>query len=242
MDKEKAIEILEALASGCSPITGELIENESVLNEREVIRALQMAIDELKRTENKHSKVEIEEKEINEVLELLKTHSIRPTYSRVSGFFLGNKKFKNEDEIRNHQLYGKYADIFKRGELSDFFIQYFKDKNITNRENRKNQPWKEIDFFNQPAFNKLSEKAIQQLKDKINEIGILKTENLSEYVVNSRIKYARAYETWSKKEIELLSKALEYTNDLDILTECFQRGRGSITSYGQKIIFNKQEI
>jgi len=241
MDKDKTIEILEALASGCSPMTGELIKNESVLNEREVIRALQVAIDELKRTENKHSKVEIEEEEINEVVELLESLSIRPTHSRVSGFFLGNGKFKNEDGIRTHQLFGKYADIFKRGELSDFFFQYFKDKKITNRENRKNQPWKEIDFFNQPTFNKLSEKAIQQLKDRINEIGILKTENLSEYILNSRIKYARAYETWSEKEIELLSKALEYTNDLDILTECFQRGRGSITSYGQKLIFNKRE-
>ncbi|MEE9408020.1 MAG: hypothetical protein V3V28_08090 [Polaribacter sp.] len=113
MDKIKTIEILEALASECSPTTGELIENESVLNEREVIRALQMAINELKRTKNNYSKVEIEEEEINEVLELLKSNSIRPTYSRVSGFFLGKRKFKDQEEIRTHQLYGKYAEILK---------------------------------------------------------------------------------------------------------------------------------
>lgn len=49
MDKNTTIEILEALASGYSPKTGEMLPDESVLNEREVIRALQIAIDELKK-------------------------------------------------------------------------------------------------------------------------------------------------------------------------------------------------
>ena len=49
MDKNTTIEILEALASGYSPKTGEMFPDESVLNEREVIRALQIAIDELKK-------------------------------------------------------------------------------------------------------------------------------------------------------------------------------------------------
>ncbi|MEE9408021.1 MAG: hypothetical protein V3V28_08095 [Polaribacter sp.] len=123
----------------------------------------------------------------------------------------------------------------------DFFSQYFIDKNLTNRGNKKSQPWSEIDFFNKATFNKLSDNAIQQLKDKINEIGIQKNENLSEYIVSSRITYARAYESWSEKEVELLTKALEYTNHLEILTECFQRGKGSITSYGKKIIYENQE-
>ena len=48
MDKNTTIEILEALASGCSPKTGEILPAESVLNEREVIRALQIAIETLK--------------------------------------------------------------------------------------------------------------------------------------------------------------------------------------------------
>ena len=240
MDKHKVIGILEALASGCSPTTGGLLENESILNEMEVIRALQMAIDELKGNSSINSVVEIDEIEINEVLELLKLHSISPTYSRIVGFFLGKRKFKI-DEITSNQLYGKYSEIFRKGELTDYFAQYFKDNNYKGRENRKTQPWKEIDFFKKLTFNNLSDNAIQQLKDKISEIGIEKTENLSEYIINSRITFARAYESWSEKEIELLTKAIEYTNDLSILTNCFQRGKGSIESYGQKIIYNNQE-
>ncbi|MBK0369224.1 hypothetical protein [Flavobacterium agrisoli] len=48
MDQIRALEILEDIASGCSPTTGELVRNDSVLNERDVIRALQIAIDTLK--------------------------------------------------------------------------------------------------------------------------------------------------------------------------------------------------
>ena len=39
-----------------------------------------------------------------------------------------------------------------------------------------------MDFFQKETFNRLSEKAINQLKEKIDELGILKTENLSEYI------------------------------------------------------------
>lgn len=46
----KSISILEALASGCSPDTGEVLED-GILNDRDVIRALQFAIDELKKQE-----------------------------------------------------------------------------------------------------------------------------------------------------------------------------------------------
>ncbi len=66
---------------------------------------------------------------------------------------------------------------------------------------------------------------------------MLKTENLSEYTQNARKNYPRAYESWSEKEKELLFKALKYTNDLDLLSECFQRGKGSIESCGQRLIY-----
>ena len=48
MDINKAVKVLELLAAGYSPATGAMISNESVLNERDVIRALQIAIDYLK--------------------------------------------------------------------------------------------------------------------------------------------------------------------------------------------------
>jgi len=242
MDRNRTIEILEALASGCSPTTGEMLENESVLNERDVIRALQIAIDNLKTDEPQTiSNVEIDETDIKSVIDLFKEEEPNPTSNKLVGFFLGTRKFKNETLISN-QLYGKYRNLYQKGQLLDFFTQYFADNNLTNRNNRKNNPYKEIDFFQKETFNRLSEKAINQLKEKVDELGVLKTENLSEYVQNARINHPRAYESWTDMEKELLNKAIEYTNDLDLLSNCFQRGKGSIESCGQRLIYESQNL
>ena len=66
-----------------------------------------------------------------------------------------------------------------------------------------------------------------------------KTEGLSETIILARKTYPRAYEHWTEKEVHLLEKALEYTNNLELLSECFQRGRGSIESKGKKIKYEK---
>jgi hypothetical protein len=242
MDRNKTIEILEALASGCSPTTGEMIENESVLNERDVIRALQVAIDNLKTDEPQTiSNVEIDETDIKSVIDLFKEEEQNPTSNKLVGFFLGTRKFKNETLVSN-QLYGKYRNLYQKGQLLDFFNKYLVDNKLANRNNRKNNPYKEIDFFQKETFNRLSEKAINQLKEKVDELGILKTENLSEYVQNARINHPRAYESWTDMEKELLNKAIEYTNDLDLLSDCFQRGKGSIESCGQRLIYESQNL
>ncbi len=166
MDKSKTIEILEALASGCSPTTGEMVGNESILNERDVIRALQIAIDELKKMDSINA--------------------------------------------------------------------------ISNRQKKRLS--REIDFFQKEKFNKMTEGAINQIKQQVKELGMTKLENLSEYVKNERVNHPRAYEPWSAKEKELLSNAIKFTNNLDLLSECFQRGKGSIESCGQKIIHLSQKM
>ncbi|WP_420320959.1 hypothetical protein [Flagellimonas sp.] len=242
MNIDKTKEILQALASGCSPTTGEMIENESVLNERDVIRALQIAIDNLKANEPQTiSDVEIDETDIKSVISLFKEEEQNPTSNKLVGFFLGTRKFKNETLVSN-RLYGKYRNLYQKGQLLDFFNQYLVDNKLANRNNRKNNPYKEIDFFQKETFNRLSEKAINQLKEKVDELGILRTENLSEYVQNARINHPRAYESWTDMEKELLNKAIEYTNDLDLLSDCFQRGKGSIESCGQRLIYESQNL
>jgi len=242
MNTSTAIEILEALASGCSPTTGEMIENDSILNERTVIRALQIAIDYLK-TENKNqflSDITIDETEIKAVIELFRAENQTLTTNSLVGFFLGTRNFKNENLISN-SLYGKFKNNFTKGQLLDFFNQYLLENQLTNKNNYRNNPYREIDFFQKEKFNNLSESAIKQLKEKINELGIIKVENLSEYIQTARINYPRAYESWSDTEKELLSKAIKYTNDLDLLSECFQRGKGSVESCGQRIIYESQK-
>ena len=251
MKIDRAIEILEALASGCSPQTGELIENDSVLNERDVIRALEKAISELERinrsTENQPQKTElnITKEEIDKTIKLFQSVEYNPTYSRLTHFFLKSKEFEFPI-LNSNELYGKYFGYYTKQDLHKFFKHYLIENGYSLhgkvKKERKPQPWKDIDFFQKDKFNNLTEKAIEQLKNKINEIGILKTEDLSEYIVNARVRHFRAYESWTDKEKELLEKAMEYTNDLELLSECFQRGIGSIESCGKRLIYEKNQL
>lgn len=173
MNKTKSIEILEALASGRSPKTGQIIGGYSVLNERDVIRALQIAIDELK---------------------------ISNTVNIPERSYLEKKKTEKTD------------------------------KNL----------YREIDYFRKEKFNKMPFETITRLKKKINDLGISKSENLSEYIINARKNYPRAYEPWSEEEKEVFTEAIKLTNDVDLLSECFQRGNGSIESFGQKLLYESE--
>ena len=255
MKINRTIEILEALASGCSPQTGELIEIDSVLNERVVIRALESAISELERINasqnkqientNQTSELNISNEEIEKTIKLFQSIEYNPTYSRLTHFFLKSKEFEFAI-LNSNELYGKYFGYFTKQDLHKFFKLYLIEHGFSLhgkvKKVKKTQPWQDVDFFQLGKFNNLTDKAIEQLKIKINEIGILKTENLTQSTINSRVRYFRAYETWTDKEKELLEKAMEYTNDVELLSECFQRGNGSIESCGKRLIYERKQV
>lgn len=236
MNITKTIAILEALVSGCSPATGEILKNESVLNERDVIRALQIAIDQLKLKEDSsqnYADVNIDEEDINTAISLFEEQDMSPTYSRLAGFFSAARSFRN-DLITSHKLYGKYRDAYQRGQLLDFFTAHLSDNDFLKhgKKIRKRELWKDIDFFQKETFNNLSEEAIHQLKEKINKLGITKTENLSDYIQKARINYPRSHESWTDMEEGLLWEALQETNDLDLLSTVFKEARMPLRGVG----------
>ncbi|MCJ0743461.1 hypothetical protein [Pedobacter montanisoli] len=245
MDIPKTIKVLEALASGYSPTTGEKIINDSVLNERDVIRAFQIAIDQLQtKTLSEFTKVAINENDIKDAIRLFEEHQMSPTYSRLVGLFLATRKFKNE-AITSNELYGKYEGLYQRGQLMDFLNAYLSDNGYSKHGRRidelhKDNPSEEIDFFQKETFNNLPEGAINELKEKIDKLGIIKNDDLPDYVQKARINYPRAYEPWTDIEEGLLHDMLQYTNDLELLSECFQRGKGAIASKGQELIYQYQ--
>lgn len=244
MDIKTTIKILEALASGYSPTTGEKIQNDSVLNERDVIRALQIGIDNLKTdTSMFTSKIEIEidDNDIQEAVALFKSQDQNLTSTSLTSFFLGNRKFKN-DLLVNYHLYGKFSEIYPEGDLIKYFDKYLAENASIEKNKRKKEPYRDIDYFQKEKFNKLSMEAINRLKEKVNELGIKKTENISEYVRTARKKHPRAYESWTDEEKELLSIAIKFTNDLDLLSAAFQRGKNSIESFGQRLIWESQNM
>jgi len=255
MKIDRTIEILEALASGCSPQTGEIIEKDSVLNERDVIRALEKSISELERINNSENEVneniniasdlKINNIEIEKTIKLFQSVECNPTYSRLTHFFLKSKDFAFP-LLNSNDLYGKYFGYYTKQDLHKLFKHYLIENGFSLygkiKKERKPQPWQEVDFFEKEKFNNLTDKAIEQLKNKINEIGIIKTEDISQATIRFRAKHFRAYETWSDNEKELLNKAMVYTNDVNLLSECFQRGNGSIKSCGKRMIYARKII
>lgn len=238
MEVSKAVQILEAIASGCSPSTGEIIPDENILNDRDVIRALQIAIDHLKFPKSSVlGIVNIRQMDIDEAIYLFRDQRKGVSSNNLASFFLRTRSFKNP-KIISHKLYGKYNGIYTPGQLIDFFTEYLsKNGFFPGNILKEPPPYRQVDFFQKEKFNRLAPAAVEQLKEKIEELGVLKIENLADYVQEARKEHKRAYEKWSEKEIGLLKKAIEYTNDLDLLSECFQRGRASIEGTGQKIIW-----
>jgi len=241
MDIDKTITILEALAAGYSPLTGVQIDKESLLNERDIIRAFQFAIDHLKNQSSlSESKVNIPEGDIQNVINLFREEGKNPNANSLYGFFMGNVKFKNEKFISN-PLFGKLRNTYTKGQVLDYFTNYCLDHNFGSPRKLIVELYRDIDFFQQEKFNRLTDRAVDQLKEKVKELGILKIENIPDYVQAARKVYPRAYESWSEKETELLSKAIKYTNDLDLLSQCFQRGKNSIEILGKKLIHESQK-
>jgi hypothetical protein len=59
----------------------------------------------------------------------------------------------------------------------------------------------------------------------------------AESMIIARKIYPRAYEPWEQQENDLLLKTLRYTNDLDVLSDIFQRGQGAVRSQGQRLLY-----
>ncbi|RYD97191.1 MAG: hypothetical protein EOP54_11650 [Sphingobacteriales bacterium] len=234
MNLHQTITVLEALASGCSPATGAMVAGESVLNERDVIRALQVAIEQLKNEPpGKQPGVKIDPEDIHEAIRLFKEHQQAASPQNLAGFFLATKAFKQEP-IRVHALYGKYKDLYANGQLQDFFTAWLQD----NKTEEK--PWKGIDFFQQPGFNHYTATAIDQLKQQVSALGLSKRDHLVAYIQKARLHYPRSHEPWKAPEDELLWAALQQTNELSLLSDCFQRGANAIEERAKRLLYAHQ--
>ena len=226
MNTNKSIELLENLKRSIS-------ENENFT--LETSDALEFAIEKLKTEQN--GGLPIDKSEISTVADWLRSNSVNPTYSRITKFLLGNHR-QLPVEVTSHELFGKYKNIYKRGELTDFVMSMKNQARETSPQRNTNQPprWRSVTYFQEQTFNKLSDNAINQLKDKIAEIELVNKDNLSSSILEYRKINPRYREPWSEKEIILLETAIKYTNDLELLSKSFGRTSKAIEVQGQQLI------
>jgi hypothetical protein len=251
MNREEAYIILDALAEGCSPFTGEVLEDHPILNERKVIRALQVALDSLNvkpqiakqqtvQVTAPAASIKLDQDNLMQAVNAIKAANIIPSEAKLVKFFLGSRLYKGSEAV-NHSLYSSLRHQYTYSTLKPLLTQAVtanKAVTVALASNNKIKPWDSVDLFEKPVFCTLSERAVEQLKSKVKELGIVKLPtDLSEGIINARRTHPRAYELWSDKEQEYLTKALAYTNDLKLLSDCFQRGANSIVSIGKRLVY-----
>ncbi len=234
MTQSQAREILEALADGCSPLSGEVLPEDHILMEESVIEALLIAI-ELLRGKVPKAVLDIDEEDIRYAVAAFETVDMNPTANRLATFLSGTRAFKNP-ELIHHPLYGKYGRKHSKGALNDY-LEIWVEKNLKPANASDGEPHP---YFNEPHFNKLSEKATLQLKEKVVALPMVRVDGLSESLLERRKVFPRSHEPWPDEEVRLLNIALDFTNDLEFLATCFGRSTTAISAQSVKLLEAKK--
>lgn len=231
MTEAEAREILEALADGCSPFSGEVLPADHLLLDETVMEALLIAIEAL-RGKGKPEGIELPHEEVLAAVDAFVQVDKKPTAISLANFFAGTSSIKLPEIVR-HPLYGRYARRHSKGALTDALTAWIH----THLRPAAKAPSELVPhpYFGEPHFNKLSEKAIAQLKEKVAAIPLVKTEGLSESLVERRKLFPRSHEPWPDEELRLLKVALGFTNDLEFLGSCFGRSVQAMMAQGNRL-------
>lgn len=240
MNNKRIIEIVEALLDGYSPTTGESLEDNIILNDREIIRALTIIVLKLKEIlpSEEEAITKIDVNDFLSAINAFESYDVNVTEHRLRKFFSGRELSENEN-LNSHVLFGKYEDSLSSKAVYLSVKELFSNLYRKPTKKRKVKEWSHITYFEEEKFNSLTSNEIEIYKRSIIELGMIKNEDLSGYIIDSRRNYKRAYEPWIEKEIQILKEVIYKTNDLEVLSEIFQRGPGGIESQAKKLIYYK---
>jgi ATP-dependent DNA helicase RecQ len=99
-------------------------------------------------------------------------------------------------------------------------------------------------FFSAALFNNYSEASKEKLSRTIAGWNLERSDEsiTNTYILEQRKQYKRAYEIWTEEESLLFEKAMDETNDIEFLSEVFQRNPGSLKSYIRKMKTTGAEV
>ena len=241
MDNNRIIKNLEALLDGYLTSSGESVENNIIINDRETIRTFQTVIHKLRNNivesdniESKKKKSEIEIKDIVvddyiELINLLKFNNINPTKNRLRKFFAG-RYLKDYKKLIDNDLFGKYEYRLTGRAIYNQINQHWKNIPINQINNSKNL----IERGNVSTISVkanayvLKDNDINNYKNIINNLGMHKVENSQ--ILMSRIKFKRAYESWCLEEDAVLKELISMEVSLEQIAEILLRSKSSIES------------
>ncbi len=248
MTPNEALLIFEAMADGCSPLTGEVLPHDHLLLDESVMEAVLIAIESLRgKSASATSKpsrnakpgnsaaqalpleqVDLPDEDLMTAVTLYRSLDTNPTANRIAALLCGNSAVKMT-ELLQHHLFGKYAERYQKAQIVPWLDEWILKNNINPPTVKEIHP-----YFAEPHHNALSERAVEQLKEKVAAIPIVRIEGLSEELVERRKTLPRSHEPWPEEETRLLKKATEFTNDLPFLSQSFGRSELAISAQAEK--------
>jgi hypothetical protein len=247
MTHSEAISMLETMADGCDPLTGEVLPIDHLLLDESVMEALLIAVEALHAQPASATKtgaasrkspkppldavdVVLPDEDVWVVVELYRALATTPTANRIAAVLCASPSVK-EAELKRHPLFGKYGSRYQKAQIVPWLEVWSKKHNvIPSREITKElHP-----YFEAPHFNKLTAPAVEQLKEKVSAIPLVRVEGLSDDLIERRKTMPRSHEPWPEEELRLLKKAIEFTNDLAFLGECFGRSALALSAQAEK--------
>lgn len=175
----------------------------------------------------------LSDEKIEEYIKRFSDNHIKVSVTTIGKTLLGVERDFTNEKVKDFPFFGllRYKTTYK--DITPILKKYFSEKGLPKviMDNKAADA-----FFTLPPFNTLSTSSEKSLRDAVNNIPLMRPneEITNDYILEQRKTYHRAYEPWDHEEISLFEKALEFTNDLDLLSKIFQRNPNSL-----KAVFNK---
>ena len=237
--------LLETLEQDTNPLTGEVAAAGSCLRRPDVRQDIRSLLHRLR--DRQTAATTITETEIAEVCAELRALDYSPTVAQVARVLTGSRSIA-DPRLRGLKGYRRYRGVFTRRVLTDLLKQYreliegVKTTPAPKAPRVADKPWRQVDFFDTDAFDKLTDDKATELYREVEALGLRKsTDRLPDYMARAREHLPRAFEPWTREERALLIEAMCYTNDSEKLASIFGRSKSAVRQEGKRLIWNSQQ-
>ena len=233
--------LLDALTQRTNPVTGELAAADSCLQQDDVQQDIVALINRLR--DRQTAAATLTESEITELCAELRALEYSPTVAQVARVLTGSRSIA-DPRLRSLKGYRRYRGVFTRRVLTDLLKQYREliEGPSAPPAVRAEKPWRQVDFFDTEAFDKLTDDKATELYREVEALGLRKaTDRLPDYMARARTHLPRAFEPWTREERALLIEAMCYTNDAEKLASIFGRSKSAVRQEGKRLIWNSQQ-
>jgi hypothetical protein len=181
--------------------------------------------------------VEIKPEDLYLAILLERKYYTKLERDRVPNMLKGGGWFMYPDLYKSH-LYGKYRNV-SLYTLNRAFSKFLRQPEIRAFTNDLFYPYLNINFFDKPIFNELTEKDVKKLRRKqvrLDESVFLSGLDWEEHSKMLKRKHLRNGKKWNPREKKYLQEAMKMTNDLEVLSDLFGRSTKSIKMQGRRLL------